>query len=319
MITRENGIPSRFEIGAAYNMRPSKTDKDITPIFRELVFDIDINDYNEVRTCCDDSNHCLKCWKFVTIGMKFVDKTLKEDFGFKNIIWFFSGGRGVHCWVNDPAYLNLDNNERALIVKYLSDFKFSLSNKNYLNTSEDREKFKSITNQYKDIISSNNNYLIELVEYFEEDFYNFIEQIPILNLINTIPEDAKKIYEFFDKNKNNPDTELLYYTFKKELKNIKFDNINNLNSLQAWKCNLILSLCHPRLDQNVSIGMNHLLKSPFCIHPRTKNVCIPIINFDKFDPSDVPKLNDVLNNPSLLDKYLQYFDKYLKQLNHDVL
>lgn len=95
---------------------------------------------------------------------------------------------------------------------------------------------------------------------------------------------------------------------------------------------IVFSFTYPRLDMEVSKHMNHLLKAPFCVHPKTGRVCVPINPdvCDEFDPTNVPTLSklmreintgglqaegeNVLERTSMWDSVRYFRESFLKPL-----
>jgi DNA primase small subunit len=113
--------PRKIDIGAVFSSPPKdkKAVQNFAPVQRELVFDIDLTDYDDIRNCgCSGAKICNKCWEFMTMAVKVMDEGLREDFGFEHIAWFYSGRRGVHAWVCDESARMLTNEARSAVANY---------------------------------------------------------------------------------------------------------------------------------------------------------------------------------------------------------
>ena len=74
----------------------------------------------------------------------------------------------------------------------------------------------------------------------------------------------------------------------------------NRHAIEKFIPALIFTFTYPRLDVNVSKQRNHLLKAPFCVHPKTGRVCVPIdvARVDEFDPTGVPTVAQLVEEGS---------------------
>lgn len=290
--------PSRFEIGPVYttNPRDRKSLRKSTafrPIAKELVFDIDLTDYDEIRTCCSKANICHKCWSFVTMAIKVVDAALREDFGFQHIMWVYSGRRGAHAWVSDKKARNMDDQKRKALAGYLEVIKGGAQSGKKVNVKRPLHPHLARS-------------LDILKEHFQRDILE--AQDPWAGPANT----EHLLQRLPDK--------ILNDSLRK-----KWDTAPGRSSLSKWadidalaktgasktldskalleaKQDIVLEYTYPRLDVEVSKKQIHLLKSPFVIHPGTGRVCVPIDTkrLSKFDPLRVPTVTELLGE---IDKF----------------
>uniref|UniRef100_A0A8C4IPI8 DNA primase n=1 Tax=Dicentrarchus labrax TaxID=13489 RepID=A0A8C4IPI8_DICLA len=293
--------PYKIDIGAIYSHRPNQHNTVKSGTFqaleKELVFDIDMTDYDDVRSCCSAADICSKCWTLMTIAIRILDRALRDDFGFQHLLWVYSGRRGVHCWVCDEAARKLSVAARSAVAEYLS----------LIKGGEEMVKKVVLMDPIHPFIRESLN----VVEHYfpryalqDQDILGRKESVD--KVLALVPED-------------------ILFTIR-------------VSKGQYFEKEIMLQYCYPRLDVNVSKGVNHLLKSPFSVHPKTGRISVPmdLKELDTFDPFAVPTISlicEELDRPrtgeeeekseeekllfftdfkrTSLAKYVKYFDQFL--------
>ncbi|XP_024149068.1 DNA primase small subunit [Oryzias melastigma] len=276
--------PYKIDIGAVYSHRPNQHNTVKSGSFqaleKELVFDIDMTDYDDVRTCCSAADICPKCWTLMTIAIHILDRALREDFGFQHLLWVYSGRRGVHCWVCDEAARKLSAAGRTAVAEYLS----------LVKGGEETMKKVVLTDPIHPFISSS----LEVVDKYFTQYA--LEEQDILGqkkcvdkVLALVPEDVRNELQTSFQSEKRPENR--WKLIRKEA----YNKQGTVKKGQHFEKEIMLQYCYPRLDVNVSKGVNHLLKSPFSVHPKTGRISVPIDlkAVDSFDPFAVPTISRI--------------------------
>lgn len=370
-------LPSRFEIGPVYTTNPRdrkslRNASSFKPLAKELCFDIDLTDYDEVRTCCDKANICLKCWQFITMAIKVCDAALRDDFAFKHILWVYSGRRGAHAWVCDKKVRHMDDQKRRAVAGYLEVVRggaqsgkkvnvrrplhphlacvlfgpsnpscpFSTPNPNPHNTH-------TYTTWHDGVgvsdVSPRRRSLDILKGHFQQDVLS--AQDPWAS-----DEQAEKLLRLLPDRALNDSLRRRWQSTPGRASASKWADIDTIaksgasrnldpRALLEAKQDIVLEYTYPRLDIEVSKKLNHLLKSPFVVHPGTGRVCVPIDTGDlaSFDPLSVPTVQSLLGEidawkpaaddgkaqnvadweKTSLKSYVEYFRSFVRGLIRD--
>lgn len=107
-------------VGALYGKAERGRAGGMRPAARELVFDLDLTDYDDVRRCCSDARACERCWALVRCGVDVMRHVLKRFTSYRHLLFLFSGRRGVHCWVLDEGARRLDSTARQALLSYMT-------------------------------------------------------------------------------------------------------------------------------------------------------------------------------------------------------
>ncbi|KAF8389206.1 hypothetical protein HHK36_025899 [Tetracentron sinense] len=317
----ENSIkekcPFKIDIGAVYSVDPAKRhayaqagDNVFTPVERELVFDIDMSDYDDVRYCCSGADVCLDCWPLMTIAVKVINTALRDDFGFNHILWVYSGRRGVHCWVCDGRARRLTNEQRAAIVDYFRVYKVGNENSHKKVSLMGHALHPFLARSYTEVLRA----------FFEEKLLCsqkiFATEERFEKILKMIPDDSitSELWGRWQESKRSSiSKEDLNVVRWEQLKHMLQSGKQKVQGLRRCVEEIVFSYTYPRLDTEVSKHMNHLLKAPFCVHPKTGagcfsmllndflsslpgRVCVPIDpdQCEEFDPTTVPTLSKLL-------------------------
>lgn len=249
-------------------------------------------------------------------AIKTLDRALREDFGFKHFVFVYSGRRGVHCWVCDKSARRLTDAQRAAVADYMT-LVAGGPNKCRADFKErGRDELHPSISKAYDVC----------LPYFRDDPNGILQGQDILKtgthlerILDTLGASERSEMDNYLKSRPDASSREIWMQLEQvQEKAIGQGGFKEKQQAKSLLKEILLQYSYPRLDVNVSKQMNHLLKSPFVVHPKTGRVCVPInvATVDSFNPLEVPTIGRLVEEmnrsgdakQTSLKDYIHFFD-----------
>ncbi|MHA1801208.1 MAG: DNA primase small subunit domain-containing protein, partial [Candidatus Heimdallarchaeaceae archaeon] len=187
----------------------------------------------------------------------------REDFGFNDIVWIFSGRRGVHGWVRDPITQGFDRKHRVAILDYLT----------FIHDEKRSQSIDEIPNEAKPL--RNRIYALTAKSYLEKATPKKLHEFGIsINKAKDIIKQVKNS-EKFDHTKYN----IL---------------IPNDSVVRKKLSSEIVLRRYPRIDRKVTMDTVRVSRMPYSVHGKTGQIAIEIKDIRNFYPDSAPTIWEAL-------------------------
>jgi DNA primase catalytic subunit len=228
--------------------------------YKEIVFDMDANDFVRFCGCGDEKRLCTQCWTQMQGAYLLLQHYLVKMHAYSpsSILWVFSGNRGLHCLVNDRRALLLDKAQRETLFAYL-----------YGCTQSDTTLWEYI----KTLQKHDQEFLQKMDAFFHREM---LEQHSLL--------DSAEFQQFC--------FQLLARHFGPMMPRLRLEWEKPLTSVEKWKVLqdlqqcfhkgvsatrwIIFKLFFPMIDKAPFTTTNHTIKTPFAVHAKTAQLALPL-------------------------------------------
>ena len=257
---------------------------------KELVFDIDVPDFHRFCRCTDTTRVegpsrllCDTCWLHLEGTYFIMLFVLCHQLGYArhNVMCVFSGGKGLHFFVNASRAMNLDDTQRLFLHDTLNirngsgaqtESNGDMALFDWIAQAASRDLSDQLERLFHETVLVRRNLLVR-----EPGFTRWVLEKLKRHYPSVHMQVASRWSELAQMRQNDADASVVMWSLLKtfEVYRERSDDSGETRSRVRPTLFLVYRLYYPMIDK-MPMKMNHAIKLPFSINAKSGNVSLPV-------------------------------------------